>query len=404
MREKNEYLYTKMNHKYIHSDLTSIYRTKTKLLKCIIIVLIIIINFLLTKLSIKNIIFQNKNFIFENYLIQNCENNGYIYINNFKKYIQKNNYTNIFSDIINYYINLKTENQLTTKRKIYINYMDFWDGFRYKNFHFHKILEERYEVIISDKPDYIIFDQFGRDNYGIENQFDCIKIYYNVENKVPSFDNNDYMIGMHYMIYGDRYFRKPTITKQLSEIYSIYNITHINGIDIKKKKFCAWVVSNGNAKVRNNFFTELSKYKKVDSGGKFRNNLGVIVKDKSKFLSNYKFCICFENSKADGYITEKIFDCFLAGAIPLYYGDDTILNLLNNKSYIHIRNEDEFKEKIELIKKIDKNDILYEKMIKEKIVLNDKIYYKEEQKYKQFIYHIIEQDKQKAKRFERKKI
>jgi hypothetical protein len=43
-------------------------------------------------------------------------------------------------------------------------------------------------------------------------------------------------------------------------------------------------------------------------------------------------------------------------------------------------------------------------MIKEKIVLDDNIYYKEEQKYKQFIYHIIEQDKQKAKRFERKKI
>lgn len=282
--------------------------------------------------------------------------------------------------------------------------MDFWNGFQYKNFPFHKILEERYEVIISDKPDYIIFDQFGRDNYGIENHLDCIKIYYNVENKVPSFNNNDYMIGMHYMIYGDRYFRKPTITKKLSEIYSIYNITHFNGIDFKKKKFCAWVVSNGKAKVRNHFFTKLSKYKKVDSGGKFRNNLGVIVKNKSKFLSNYKFCICFENSKADGYITEKLFDCFLAGAIPLYYGDDTILNLLNNKSYIHIRNEDEFDEKIELIKKIDQNDILYEKMIKEKIVLDDNIYYKEEQKYKQFIYHIIEQDKQKAKRFERKKI
>ena len=41
-------------------------------------------------------------------------------------------------------------------------------------------------------------------------------------------------------------------------------------------------------------------------------------------------------------------------------------------------------------------------MIKEKIVINDNIYEKELQKYKNFIFHIIEQDFQKAKRFKRK--
>ena len=41
----------------------------------------------------------------------------------------------------------------------------------------------------------------------------------------------------------------------------------MKGIDIKKKKFCAWVVSYGVGMERNNFFDKLSEYKIVDSGG-----------------------------------------------------------------------------------------------------------------------------------------
>ena len=82
---------------------------------------------------------------------------------------------------------------------------------------------------------------------------------------------------------------------------------------------------------------------------------------------------------------------------------DTILDIINNKSYIHIRDKSEFDEKIELIKKIDQNDTLYEEIIKEKIVIDDNRYQKEEQKYKDFIYHIIDQDKQAAKRIKTKK-
>ena len=86
----------------------------------------------------------------------------------------------------------------------------------------------------------------------------------------------------------------------------------------------------------------MSKYKTVDSGGRFRNNIGGRVTNKKKFLSNYKFS-CFENSKTAGYISEKLVDSFKAGTIPIYYGDDTVLELLNNRSYIHVKDEDDFK-------------------------------------------------------------
>ena len=70
---------------------------------------------------------------------------------------------------------------------------------------------------------------------------------------------------------------------------------------------------------------------------------------------------------------------------------------INNRSYIHIRDENEFEEKIKLIKKIDQDDKLYQKIIKEKIVIDDEKYSKEEKKYKEYVYHIFDQEKEKAK-------
>ena len=288
------------------------------------------------------------------------------------------------------------------KRKIYVKYMDFWPAFRLERFDVHRILKERYEVIFSDYPDYVVFSEFGGQNYDIENKINCVKLFLSIENRDPNFANTDYAIGIHYIDKEDRYFRKPTETHQLSAIQTVYNVTKVKNIDVSKKKFCAWVVSNGGGRVRNLFYDKLSEYKVVDSGGHFRNNVGGSVGNKIEFLSHYKFSICMENSKTQGYISEKLVDCFEAGTIPIYYGDDTVLELLNSKSYIHIKNEDEFEEKIELIKKIDNNDTLYQEIIREKIVIDDSRYARELQKYKDFIYHIIEQDKEKAKRFPRK--
>lgn len=49
------------------------------------------------------------------------------------------------------------------------------------------------------------------------------------------------------------------------------------------------------------------------------------VKSKKETYENYKFAICYENVKGfPGYITEKIFDCFLGGCVPIYLGAPNI--------------------------------------------------------------------------------
>ena len=42
--------------------------------------------------------------------------------------------------------------------------------------------------------------------------------------------------------------------------------------------------------------------------------------NKFDILSKSKFSICYENAIAPGYFTEKIFDCLIAGCVPIYLG------------------------------------------------------------------------------------
>ncbi|CAM9252953.1 unnamed protein product [Discosporangium mesarthrocarpum] len=49
----------------------------------------------------------------------------------------------------------------------------------------------------------------------------------------------------------------------------------------------------------------------------------------------YHLVIAFENSADAGYITEKIANAFLAGAIPVYWGTVEVLDLFNPQSFIH---------------------------------------------------------------------
>jgi hypothetical protein len=54
-------------------------------------------------------------------------------------------------------------------------------------------------------------------------------------------------------------------------------------------------------------------------------------------LSGYRFALCFENTAFPGYVTEKIFDCFRAGCIPVYLGAPDITSLIPAGAFIDAR-------------------------------------------------------------------
>lgn len=58
---------------------------------------------------------------------------------------------------------------------------------------------------------------------------------------------------------------------------------------------------------------------------------------KREVLNGYRFAICFENCVFPGYVTEKLFDCFLAGCVPVYWGAPDITDFVPEQTFIDFR-------------------------------------------------------------------
>ena len=61
------------------------------------------------------------------------------------------------------------------------------------------------------------------------------------------------------------------------------------------------------------------------------------LRAKRAVLSRYRFAICFENTVFPGYLTEKLFDCLLAGCIPIYWGDPAVAELIPPACFVDYR-------------------------------------------------------------------
>jgi hypothetical protein len=79
---------------------------------------------------------------------------------------------------------------------------------------------------------------------------------------------------------------------------------------------------------------------------------------KHEVLSRYKFSLCFENTTMQGYLTEKIFDCFYAGCVPIYLGAKNISKLIPPDSFIDYRKFSSAQELLNHIMTLSDNEIL----------------------------------------------
>lgn len=62
------------------------------------------------------------------------------------------------------------------------------------------------------------------------------------------------------------------------------------------------------------------------------------VDRKLDVLDRYWFTICFENARdVPGYITEKIFDAFLARSVPVYWGADNVTDHIPADAFVDFR-------------------------------------------------------------------
>jgi len=68
-------------------------------------------------------------------------------------------------------------------------------------------------------------------------------------------------------------------------------------------------------------------------------------KSKREVQKHYKFAIAYENiGTLPGLITEKIFDCFSAGVVPIYLGAPNIADYIPNACFIDVRGFDSYQD------------------------------------------------------------
>jgi alpha(1,3/1,4) fucosyltransferase len=94
---------------------------------------------------------------------------------------------------------------------------------------------------------------------------------------------------------------------------------------------------------------------------KFRTWKGAIP-DKMAVLKNYRFAIAYENSTESGYVTEKIWDCFAAGVVPVYWGAPNIEKYVPSDCFIDRRKFENDEALLAFLQKMTKEE--WEKYLK----------------------------------------
>ena len=64
----------------------------------------------------------------------------------------------------------------------------------------------------------------------------------------------------------------------------------------------------------------------------------------TEVYKDYKFGFAMENVNEDGYITEKIMNVFIGGAIPIYWGTEKVKTIFNPESFVYVNDYPSFKE------------------------------------------------------------
>ncbi|KAF5829001.1 hypothetical protein DUNSADRAFT_16705 [Dunaliella salina] len=82
--------------------------------------------------------------------------------------------------------------------------------------------------------------------------------------------------------------------------------------------------------------------------------------DRSKLYRKYKFCIAFETSLTQDYVTEELWQALEAGCLPLYLGAPNIKDFLPaQESIINLADAETRKSIAHIVKRLSKNSTAY---------------------------------------------
>lgn len=249
------------------------------------------------------------------------------------------------------------------KRIIHIDFCDFWRRLdKHDNF-FYNLLSERFDVRITDQPDFLIYSNNGY----VHRLHNCWKIYYTHEPIPADFSECDWAFTAYYEAH-PRHMRLPwyvVLHESPEPLIRRPDDEPAEALLRRRKKFCSYVVSNHNPRRNRNrleIFQKLSAYKRVDSGGRFMNNIGgplVGFDGKVEWMRHYKFHICFENALLPGYTTEKLYQALMARTLPIYWGNRRVAQDFNPRCFLDASDFPNLDALVERVIELDQNDAQY---------------------------------------------
>jgi hypothetical protein len=255
---------------------------------------------------------------------------------------------------------------------ISIAYINYWNDPHNDNY-FTKFIEENIgpvkKVNPTENPDILIASCMGNIN-NVQNIKAKCKLFYYGENlnRYPPYNNDKLLYDTFDLIIG---FKHTDLSKKQIRFplwlmyyhYYKYNendniLTYIQNKyneNIKKQKdiFGTIIARHDRGGQRTLIFNELSKYGNIKAPGTYRKNtqsIGNTHNDKINYISRGTYNICPENSVYEGYFTEKIFQAFEGGTIPLYWAVDLPeVEIINKNKYCFcdINNKEILEQSIE---------------------------------------------------------
>jgi hypothetical protein len=195
------------------------------------------------------------------------------------------------------------------------------------------------------------------------------KIFYTHEPIHPNFKECDYAFTSYYLD-DPRHTRLPFYAV-LYDSPALFvkgaNFPAPRQILAQKTKFCSYVVSNNSPRRNRNrieILQKLSKYKRVESAGRFRNNIGGPLpggyEGKIRFMRDCKFNIAFENNYFPGWTTEKLPQAMLARTLPVFWGNPRVAEDFNPRSFVNALDYPNLDALVEKIIELDRDDDLYQ--------------------------------------------
>ncbi len=255
---------------------------------------------------------------------------------------------------------------------ITIAYINYWND-PYNDNYFTKFIEKNIgsvkKIKPTENPDILIASCMGNIN-NVQNVKAKCKIFYYGENlnRYPPYNNDKLLYDTFDLIIG---FKHTDLSKKQIRFplwlmyyhYYKYNendniLTYIQNKyneNIKKQKdiFGTIIARHDRSGQRTLIYNELSKYGDIKAPGTYRKNtksIGNTHNDKINYISRGTYNICPENSVYEGYFTEKIFQAFEGGTIPLYWAIDLPeVEIINKNKYCFCdtNNKEELEKSIE---------------------------------------------------------